>query len=149
MTAHRIETRSDIYKLCQAFRRPSRVDVATIGVWQRVLEVMSVLAVLCNCVFLCMLVLQWHGASTSAGAAPLPRPFVSAIANVCMSSASVAAAGASLGRPVVELLVMLGALILIEHLVLGAKVVLAEVIDGVLATRVQPCSMLISLLLIL
>ncbi|BFZ02010.1 hypothetical protein BsWGS_05048 [Bradybaena similaris] len=44
-----IEIRSDAFKLCHTFQRPFGQRVASIGIWQVVLLVMSVVAVIINC----------------------------------------------------------------------------------------------------
>ncbi|KAI0235896.1 Anoctamin-8 [Lamellibrachia satsuma] len=47
-----IEIRSDAFKLCMTLQRPFGVRVANIGTWQRALELMSIVAVVVNCVLI-------------------------------------------------------------------------------------------------
>ncbi len=116
------QTRSDIYKLVTAFRRPARVDAANIGVWQGVLETISVLACITNFVFLATHVCRSHDFTTARVASALPL-----VDWLALSFG--ANAGAAL--PWLELLVKLALLVLAEHAVLGLKVVLAAIIPDV------------------
>ena len=47
-----IEIRSDAFKNCLLFQRPFGQRVADIGIWQKVLEVFSILGIIVNCALL-------------------------------------------------------------------------------------------------
>ncbi|CAG5119252.1 unnamed protein product [Candidula unifasciata] len=64
-----IEIRSDAFKLCHTFQRPFGQRVASIGIWQNVLLVMSVVAVIINCALVItsgLLERVWPGLSSIA-----------------------------------------------------------------------------------
>eukprot|EP00742_Colponemidia_sp_Colp-10_P009234 GILJ01010054.1.p1 GENE.GILJ01010054.1~~GILJ01010054.1.p1 ORF type:complete len:1338 (-),score=194.37 GILJ01010054.1:108-3893(-) len=99
-----IEIRSDGFKLCKIFQRISCVDSPGIGFWATVLETVSVLAVISNCAMLYVYSADVHSASAAAGTA-----------------VGVGVGGSN----------MVVWIIVIEHLVLASKFLIAYVIPDV------------------
>jgi hypothetical protein len=116
------QTRSDIYKLVKAHRRPARVDTANVGVWQGVIETISVLACITNFAFLATHVFRSHDFTTARVSSSLPLVDWLALSF---------GAGTGAALPWLELLVKLALLVLAEHVVLGLKTVLAAMIPDV------------------
>ncbi|XP_069954159.1 anoctamin-10 [Cherax quadricarinatus] len=83
-----LELKTDAFKLCRVYQRPSVKKVGSIGVWQGAFELLGCVAVITNCALLCM--------------SPRVRPLAPSTS------------------PVEWVLLF----VLLEHLILGAKVAL-------------------------
>jgi hypothetical protein len=141
------QTRSDIYKLCQAYRRPAFADSASIGIWQTVLESLSVISVLTNFAYLAMYVCQQHvdlvisssaivgvKVGGEAGVSALLAYFAPYCANITASSASSPSSSAqalAASCDALDLAFQIGLVVLAEHAVLGLKYLLAALIPDV------------------